>query len=262
MPTILLICSDPKKLDRIKSAINISLYDLIVVTAGTDAVKIIEDKKIDLIISDIDIGHFDIWKLTRLIRSNLFKIEKNIPVVLLTQVIPVNLTQITTRDFGINNFFTYNQIEYLSSLIPQLLSDPDKHLDKPSALVVEDHTNNAQLIKRILQSRFDVELANNGESGLKKWEENRHNIVLLDVMLPKLSGSGVLSKIMSIDPEQLVIVITAHGTSKMAREMMLSGATDFISKPFKAEELRLVCELSFKRKDFLAWNKYCENLQN
>ncbi len=261
MPTILLICLDPIKLSHIKDAINTSIYDLVDVSSGADAIKIIEDRDVDLIISDINIGSFDVWKLTRLIRSNIFKIKKNIPIVLLTQVIPVNLTQITTRDFGINNFFSYDQIDYLSTLIPQLLKDPDKHLSKPTALVIEDHSSNAQLIKRILQTRFDVDLAADGEKGMALWEEKRHNIVLLDVMLPKLSGTGVLARIMSIDPDQIVIMITAHGTSKMAQEMMLNGATDFVSKPFKAEELRLVCELTFKRRDFVAWNKYYEQLR-
>ena len=258
MPKILLVFDSTQSLERVKHTINSSLYDLIAVSTGADAIKIIEDENIDLIIADINIGAFDGWKLTRLIRSNIFKLEKNIPVILLSQLIPENLNRVTIRDFGVNSFLSYNNLEAITTLIPQFLRDPEKNLEKPKALIIEDHINNGQLIKRILQSRFDVDLAMDGEEGLTMWEENRHNIVLLDVMLPKLSGKSVLSRMMKIDPEQLVIIITAHGTTKIAQEMMLNGASDFVSKPFKAEDLRLICELVFKRKDFMAWHRSCE----
>ena len=260
MPTILLIFDNPKSLDRVKNTINSSLYNLVVVTSGADAIKIIEDRNINLIVADINIGAFDGWKLTRLIRSNVTSIEKNIPVVLLSKYIPDHLTKITIRDFGVNSFINYSNIESLTTLIPKLLSDSEKNLDTPKALIVEDHVNNAQLMKRILQSRFVVDVEADGESGLSLWEEKRHDIVLLDVMLPKLSGKSVLNRIMKIDPEQLIIVITAHGTTKMAQEMMLNGASDFVSKPFKAEDLRLICELVIKRKDFMAWHQFCEKI--
>ncbi len=121
-------------------------------------------------------------------------------------------------------------------------------------LIIEDHQDTSRLARRILRNRFQVETAEDGETGLQAWEDGRHELVLLDVMLPKLSGLEALEAIMQIDKSQPVVIMTAFGSSDLAEKMLIIGAVDFITKPFLAEQLRRVCELAVHREDYLVSN--------
>jgi len=78
--------------------------------------------------------------------------------------------------------------------------------------------------------------------------------VLLDVMLPGLSGKQVLENILRESPGQPVVIMTAHSTMELAEEMMMDGAADFIAKPFMAEALRKVTEIAARREDYMVSN--------
>ena len=258
-PRILLVASEAAQ-EVLRPMIDEDKYRLVLTTSGLDAIRIIEEKDISLLIASCEIIDFDGWKLTRLIRSNIFQYDQVLPIILLTENKPTNLPKVTIRDFGINSLLTRSELPQLSSTIEQLIAEPGLGLEVPTALLVEDNKNNAQLIKKILSNRFEVEIATDGLMGLEAWKERKHDLVLLDVMLPKMAGPAVLTEMMKIDPGQVVIVITAHGTSQMAQDMMMGGASDFVTKPFRADELRLIAELAIKRKDFMAWVSLCNTI--
>ena len=65
---------------------------------------------------------------------------------------------------------------------------------KTTLLVIEDYPDTVDLIHRILSKQFDIETAQDGESGLAAWQARRHDLVLLDVMLPRMSGEQVLDR--------------------------------------------------------------------
>ncbi|MEJ2656269.1 MAG: response regulator [Desulfobacterales bacterium] len=87
---------------------------------------------------------------------------------------------------------------------------------------------------------FEVILAENGELGLKMIEEAHFDIILLDLMMPGLSGFDVLSHVKALHPDTSIVVITGYATIENSIEAMKKGAFDFIPKPFSPDQLRLV----------------------
>jgi len=79
-----------------------------------------------------------------------------------------------------------------------------------------------------------------GEDALELLHKQLFDLMLLDIRLPKKDGMQILKEAHEIDPDLLVVMITAHGTIQSAVEAMKAGAYDFLMKPFELDELRLV----------------------
>jgi PAS domain S-box-containing protein len=112
---------------------------------------------------------------------------------------------------------------------------------QPRVLVVDDEARIQAACKRLLTDEgCDVEIAENGIKGLKMIEEKHFDIVLLDLMMPGMSGLDVLTDLKARHPDTVVIVITGYATLEHSVETMKKGAFDFLSKPFSPQELRVV----------------------
>ncbi|MFO8058173.1 MAG: response regulator, partial [bacterium] len=105
-------------------------------------------------------------------------------------------------------------------------------------LVVDDEPYIRKAIYRMLQKhKLKLLEAGTGEQALDLLNSNLVDVVLLDVRLPDINGIDVLKHTKSIDPEIVVIIMTAHGTVNMAVEAMKEGAFEFLTKPFETPEL-------------------------
>ena len=106
-------------------------------------------------------------------------------------------------------------------------------------LIVEDDKELSKIMQLELSHEgFETTTAEDGRSALEKLQSEQPDLVLLDVMLPRLSGLEVLRKIRNeIDEDLPVILVTARGETIDKVDGLNSGADDYISKPFKIEEL-------------------------
>lgn len=251
---ILLIHGDSKIHQLTAADLGVPDAQFLAVASGQEAIKLLQTDVIALVVMDLDIGELDCWRLTRLIRSGIYRCEKHTPIILVAKSWCERLTRITAREFGINHLLCSDDLYQLPELVECSLIGPTTGLVSPRLLVIEDNRDNAELVKRMLRNRFSVELATDGASGLAAWLEGRHDLVLLDVMLPGMSGPEILDHILRVDRNQPVVIMTAHGTMAMAEELMTKGAVDFVSKPFRSEQLRKVCELASCREDYLVSN--------
>lgn len=112
---------------------------------------------------------------------------------------------------------------------------------QPRVLVVDDEVRIQKACQRLLtEEGCDVEVAENGFEGLKRIEEKHFDIILLDLMMPGMSGMDVLKSVKSRHPDTVVIVVTGYATLEHSIETMKIGAFDFLSKPFSPLDLRLV----------------------
>jgi len=99
-------------------------------------------------------------------------------------------------------------------------------------LVVEDKESMAQMLKETLESEgYSVVIAKDGQEGLRQIKENRFDLVLTDLKLPKKDGIEILNSSKAENPLAPVIVMTAFGTIETAVAAMKDGAFDFITKP-------------------------------
>ncbi|HEY5672236.1 MAG TPA: response regulator [Malonomonas sp.] len=224
---------------------------LSVVPGGVEAIEVLRSTRVDLLLTEIAIGEFDCWRLTRLVRSGIYQSSSDIPIIIITQLWCERITEVTAREFGINHLMTFADAEHLPELVMHCMQGHCSSVRRARILVVEDNPDNARLVSKILRERFDVDLAADGQQGLAVWKQNVYDLVLLDVMLPKMSGEDVLHEILSLSPQQPVVVMTAHGSIDLAEKLMRRGAVDFITKPFRPAQLRQVCELAARRDDYL-----------
>ncbi|NVM26860.1 MAG: response regulator, partial [Desulfobacterales bacterium] len=112
---------------------------------------------------------------------------------------------------------------------------------QPKILVIDDEERIRRGCSRILtKENCLVDVAENGEIGLKMIGEKFYDIVLIDLMMPGIGGMEVLAKVREQHPDSVGIVITGFATLEHSIEAMKKGAFDFIPKPFTPDQLRVV----------------------
>jgi two-component system phosphate regulon sensor histidine kinase PhoR len=105
-----------------------------------------------------------------------------------------------------------------------------------------DYTPSIRDACRIIleEDGYEVETASNGIQGVELITARHFDIILLDLMMPTLSGFEVLAKVKTLHPDSVVIIITGYATLEHSVEAMKKGAFDFIPKPFTPDHLRVV----------------------
>lgn len=113
-------------------------------------------------------------------------------------------------------------------------------MSKQTILVVDDEQDLLDLIEYNLKKEgFDVIKAENGQDGIKKAREHNPNLVLLDIMMPKMDGMEVCDQ-MRVDADLKhipIIFLTARGDEKTEVEGLDKGADDYITKPISTTKL-------------------------
>ena len=118
---------------------------------------------------------------------------------------------------------------------------------QPRILVVDDEERVRQVCQRFFHEEgCVVKLSENGINCLKMIAESHFDIILLDIMMPGISGFDVLKKVKSLHPDTVVIIITGYATLEHSIEAMKNGAFDFLSKPFSPQDLRIVTSKAIK----------------
>ena len=116
-------------------------------------------------------------------------------------------------------------------------------------LVVDDEQSMREFLDIMLKKKGNkVSLASNGEEVLKYIDKDIFDLVLLDIRMPKMDGITVLRKIKSTSPETVVIMITAYASADTAIKAMKEGAYDYITKPFKVDEIKLIIKNALEKK--------------
>ncbi len=111
-------------------------------------------------------------------------------------------------------------------------------MESGKILVIDDEKNILHLIQNeFSEEGFKVTTALTGEEGLEIAAQQKFNLVLLDLKLPKMSGIETLRRLKQKSSSTEVIMITGHGEIKSAIESIKLGARDYITKPFKLDEL-------------------------
>jgi len=110
--------------------------------------------------------------------------------------------------------------------------------DKPSILIVEDDANIRQTLSTILQQKgYDTDTAKTGQEAIQKSEARFFNLALLDIKLPDMEGTKLLTTMHENLPKMVKIMITGYPSLENALEALNLGADAYIIKPFKPENL-------------------------
>ncbi len=132
-------------------------------------------------------------------------------------------------------------------------------MDKTSGhlLVVDDDPVTVNLLKEVLSKEgYDVTTALSGEEAIAHGTDKIFDIVITDVRMGEKDGMGVLKSFKKMAPETTVIMITAFGSIETAIESIREGAFDYISKPFKLEEIKFTVQRALEQKRLLKENRF------
>jgi two-component system response regulator AtoC/two-component system nitrogen regulation response regulator NtrX len=115
-------------------------------------------------------------------------------------------------------------------------------------LLVDDEEPARYGMRRALESLTDdIIEAGDGEEALRLVEEERPDLVIMDIAMPRMDGMQALEGICKLHGRPLVVMVTAHGSEKVAVDAMKKGAYDYIAKPYEVDELRIVARNALER---------------
>jgi two-component system response regulator AtoC len=123
-------------------------------------------------------------------------------------------------------------------------------------LVVDDEENIRLVLRTLLKKNgYDVEVADSGESALALVDSFGPDVILTDVRMPKMSGLDLLATLKAKNAIATVIVMSAYGSMDLALEAIKAGAYDYISKPFKPDEVVLALRKAEERETLRRENR-------
>ncbi|MBV9959370.1 MAG: response regulator [Acidobacteria bacterium] len=114
-------------------------------------------------------------------------------------------------------------------------------------LIIDDERLIAEALSLILADQgYETVLASCGADGIREAAERSFELAVTDLRLPDMTGLDVLRALRARSPEIRVIVITAHGTPEMIRELKASGAAEVLKKPFLPSEILSLIQRELK----------------
>jgi len=126
------------------------------------------------------------------------------------------------------------------------MPDPERPSPAPpkgKILVVDDEADIRESLQALLEMEgYVVDLAASGAEGLRAVEARDYDLMLLDLMMPDLSGMEVLQEVRSRDRDLPIFLITAYGSTQVAVDALKAGATDYFPKPWENDKLLLEIE--------------------
>jgi DNA-binding NtrC family response regulator len=114
--------------------------------------------------------------------------------------------------------------------------------------VDDDPDFRGSVVRRFLRRGFPVQEASSGSEGLLLCERRQFDVVILDMVMPGMSGLEALEKLKVAHPECEVILLTGQGTIETAVQAMKLGAYDYLTKPFQLTDLELLIEKAYDRR--------------
>jgi two-component system response regulator AtoC len=129
-------------------------------------------------------------------------------------------------------------------------------------LVVDDEQNLRKVLAATLQREgYEVQVAADGEEALAALERDGADVIVTDLVMPRMDGLALLRRVVARHPDVPVIVVTAHSRVDRAVEAMKAGAFDFVAKPFETAELKAIIAKAARQSDENAKNVVPEAAQ-
>lgn len=135
-------------------------------------------------------------------------------------------------------------------------------MDRSRVLVIDDEAGPRESLRMILKDTYNVTLAENPIQGLRLADQQRPDVVFLDIKMPEMDGTEVLRRIKEIDPDIEVVMFTAFAAVDSAQLALRYGAIDYLTKPFSVKDIADVAErAACRRTDKLRQRVLLQQLQ-
>ncbi|MBI4644391.1 MAG: response regulator [Deltaproteobacteria bacterium] len=124
-------------------------------------------------------------------------------------------------------------------------------------LAVDDELDMLALLKMIIEgySEHQVTATNNPLEAAEFLDKEKFDLIITDLKMPGMDGMELLAAARKKDEDAMVMVITAYGSLESAEEAMAQGAYDFITKPFRKEQILLAIDKAMRWREMVRQNK-------
>ena len=275
-PKVVVVDDEPINVKLVSAMLKTEQLDILAAYDGKEALKLINNNKIDLILLDIMMPEMDGYEVTRIIKGNID--TKDLPIILITAL---NSEEDKKRglDAGADEFITkpINKFEIISRVKSMLklkqyrdqmrvrkqtedpLSIPSLNRVSvrncaQSILLVEDNPKDAEIIKQMLTNEpYNLIQVTTGESAIDAAVNEKIDLILLDLMLPGIDGYKVCQclKTNSRIPNIQIVMITSLSDLESKVRGLEEGVDEFLVKPIDKRELRLRVNALLKKKAYL-----------
>jgi DNA-binding NtrC family response regulator len=122
---------------------------------------------------------------------------------------------------------------------------------KKMILIIDDDKSIQQIFARILKKQgYDTDSAETGQEAIEKLQTQKYNLTLIDIKLPDTNGTDLITRIHAIDPNMIKIAITGFPSIEDATRVIDRGASAYLVKPVKSEELiKIIAEKLNKQEE-------------
>lgn len=117
------------------------------------------------------------------------------------------------------------------------LDDRRRQRESIEVLIVEDEAFSLKLVENLIKDSYSVVGVKNGLEALHGYAKAAPDILFLDIGLPDITGHDVLKKVLEIDPQAYVVMLSGHGDRDNVMKALQNGAKDFVVKPFNKNKL-------------------------
>ena len=284
---ILVVDDEPLNVKLLSAMLPSDQYETASAFSGDEALKLVRDFQPDLILLDIMMPGLNGYDLTRILKSNTESSE--IPIVLITAFSgseyeikgleagadeflnkPVNKTELLTRAKSLIRLRQYKeQIKSRTCSIKSVTSNIDEkncldntELNLPTILIVEDNKIDAKLLQRYLHGEpYQIKHASNGENAISRSQQERIDVILLDLLLPGKSGFDVCSALKEKENTQNIQIVAITGLSDLESKLkgIELGVDDYLIKPVNMHILRTRVKSLVKKKALL--DRLCDKYE-
>ena len=282
---VLVVDDEPQNLELVEAMLTPVGYEVLLASNGDEALVLANQRKPDLIILDLMMPGLSGFEVCA--RMKMHPQTGGVPVLFVTALSqigdkeralaaggddfltkPFQRAELLARVEALMKVRRLNRdldraLAYLHELdLVRYATQPTKSAAPPGAplsgvvLVVDDEPLPRQLFSDVLrEAGYVAHEASHGHQALEIARQKSIDVILLDIMMPGISGLEVLGKLGELTPDSPVIIVTANPTSENAIAALRLGAFDFIVKGFKSEVMLVTVSRALERRRMAIRNK-------
>lgn len=257
---ILVVDDDPAVRDYLKEALELTGQTVITVPSGYDAIDYVRDHGVDLAYIDVVMPGIDGYETLKKMRD----IDPKISAVILSGNAVERLSESTLKKgvyASVTKPITLEQIEEINKAYEMVKGPIEFIYDNPhgldmeklkasSILIADDEEEIVKIVTECLRGEgfTRVDTARDGQEAITQFNKVKHDLVIVDIMMPRVSGIEVLRHVKALSPQSQVIIITGNADKNSAVTAVRLGAYDYIEKPFDLDSLARIVKRAVERR--------------
>lgn len=234
---ILIVDDEPVICEMIEKELKRSFYSTYIAHCGKEAIEILKNNNIDIIILDIFIPDMPELSLLAQIRQNWDHIE----IIVMTGHSSQEMAIQSLRMGAIDYFekpIDYNELNTSIGRAIEKITIESQFEYKYVILLVDDDIETTTKLKKILEKEgYIIYIASNGADAVDIYRKNKIDIIITDIEMPIMSGITLLEKAKKFQKDIEVIMMTGFGDENLAIESLRKGAKNYLRKPINIDEL-------------------------